>query len=108
MTPQHVLNEAFCDSRVVRGCAAVFQNDVIHHRERRHQFRPRSLREQRPWRIGYFYDKDSIWRGILTEPPDMLGQQRIKMASHPMGRLTKQALASVLLRYDFRPRVQES
>jgi hypothetical protein len=108
MTPQHVLNEAFCDSRVVRGCAAVFQHDVIHHPECRHQFRPRSLREQWTRWVGYLYDKDSIWRGILTEPPDMLGQQRIKMASHPMGRLTKQALANIFLRYDFRPRVQES
>ena len=108
MPPQHVLDEAFCDSRVVRGCAAVFQHDVIHHPECRHQFRPRSLREQWTRWGGYLYDKDSIWRGILTEPPDMLGQQRIKMASHPMGRLTKQALANIFLRYDFRPRVQES
>ena len=60
MTPQHVLDEAFCDSRVVRGC------DVIHHPERRHQFRPRSLREQRPWRIGYLNHQAPTRRGALA------------------------------------------
>ena len=108
MTPQHVLNEAFCDSRVVRGCAAVFQHDVIHHPECRHQFRPRSLREQWTRWVGYLHHQPPTRRGALAEPPNMLREQRIKIAGHPLGRLTKQALASVLLRYDFRPRVQES
>jgi hypothetical protein len=83
-----VLDEAPGNRCVVRDCFAVFQHDVVHHSERRHQFRSRSLGQQRPGRIRYFYDKGSIWRGVLTEPPDMLRQQWIKMASHPLRRLT--------------------
>jgi hypothetical protein len=60
MTPQHVLDEALRDVRVCRYRLAVLENDVIHHSERRHQFRPRALRQQGPRRIGYFYNQASI------------------------------------------------
>ncbi len=108
MTPQHVLDEALRDVRVLGCCLAVFQDDVIHHSERRHQFRPRTLRQQGPRWIGYFYNQVSIRRAALTEPADVLGQQRVKMAGHPLDRLPFEAPASVLLRDDFRSRVQDS
>lgn len=108
MTPQNVLDEAFGDNCVVGGCAAVFQHDVIHHSEPRHQFRPGALREQRTRGIGYLHHQAPIGPGVPAELPDMFGQQGIKMAGHPLRRLTAQKLASVLLRYNFRPRVQES
>jgi hypothetical protein len=110
MAAQHMLDEALRDVCVLGCCFSAFQDHVIHHSESSHQFRPRSLRQQGPGRIGYLNHQTPIWRGVPAEQPDMLGQQRIKIAGHPLSRLLLpvHALESFLLRYDFRPRVQES
>lgn len=110
MTPQHVLDEMLRDVRVPQGRGLgpdVSQHDIIHHSERRHQFCPCSLREQRPFGIGYFYHQRPILRGVFPQAPDMFGQQRIKMAGNPAGRFSAQALGSVFGGYYFRARVQE-
>ncbi len=108
MTLEHVLDEALGDSRVVRDSAAVFQDDEIHHAECRHQFRPGTLRHQGMGRVGYLHYQTPTGRGAFTEPPDVFREQRIKLAGDPLGRMTVQPLAGVLLGYDFGPRVQES
>ena len=110
MTPHHVLDEMFRDVRVPKGLGiglTVLQHDIIHHSERRHQFGTCSLREQRLRRIGYLHNKSPIRPGVFSQATDMFGLQRIKMAGHPLGRFSAQALGSVFGCYYFRARVQE-
>ena len=111
MTAQHMLDEALRYVSVLAGLRlAVLGHDVIHHSESSHQFRPCSLSQQGTGRIGYFDYQTVIRRGVPAEQPDMLGQQRIEIAGHPLSRwlLPMHALEGFLPRYDFGPRVQGS
>jgi hypothetical protein len=66
------------------------------------------LREQRSRGIGYFDNQEPIRRGVFCQAPHMFGQQRIKMARHPLRRFPLEALGSVFQRDYLRACVQES
>ena len=63
----------------------VAQHDVIHHRQGRHQFGPRALRQQR--RAGLVTSTTRSRPGCrVRQPADMFDQQRIEMTGYPAGR----------------------
>jgi hypothetical protein len=109
MTPLHALNETLCDGLVLSGDRrrlSIPQDHIIHHRERRHQFGPRALRQQRLGRVGHLYHQEPAGRDVLAESQDVFSQQRIEGAGDPLATLVLGTPQGLLVRDDFRASVQ--
>jgi hypothetical protein len=67
----------------VKARALIAQHHQVHHRQGRHQFRPRALAKQWLRRICHFHQQQPPWLPCLGQPPDMFRQQRIEMTGYP-------------------------
>lgn len=55
----------------VNAWALIAQHHQVHHRQGRHQFRPRALAQQWPRRICHFHQQQPPWLAYLGQPADM-------------------------------------
>jgi len=83
MTLQDMFDKTFSNIAIrgfSRARLAVAQHHEIHHRQRRHQFGPRALRQQWPRWIRYLHHQCLSWLPLLGQPAHMFSQQRIEVA----------------------------
>jgi|HubBroStandDraft_1064217.scaffolds.fasta_scaffold433989_1 hypothetical protein len=114
MTFEYVIDEALGKLRVGSGAArrfagelSVAKDDVINHRQGRHQLGSSALGQQRP---GGIRDFDHHQTARLTRPPqepNMFREQRIEVAGYPPGGTILQPLLDFVERDDFRSSVQK-
>ncbi len=110
MTTQYVLDKNLTKAGVQwrsRGGLTATHYDVIHHRQRGHQFGPRALRQQRFGRIRHFHHQQPPRLPRLGESLHMFSGQGVEITGYPAGGVLVQPLLDFVERDDFCSRIQK-